>query len=144
MVQTFNEYLAGFATMAEEQRLSCDPYQAPYEHAERRISELAVKVGVDSVRIGTIFSVGLCAPIQDVPFLQSPASLPSADLIWHAAHRYEEWAEFADLALRLISCATSKSDAERRASWDAILDSYNGSAIKSSDGALFSCCTQLR
>jgi hypothetical protein len=68
-MQAFNEYLAGFATMAEEQRLSCDPYQALYEHAERRISELAVKVGVDPVRIRTIFSVWLFAPIQDVPFL---------------------------------------------------------------------------
>jgi hypothetical protein len=30
-----------------------------------------------------------------------------------AAHRYDEWAEFAERALRLISCATSESDAER-------------------------------
>jgi hypothetical protein len=71
-MQTFNEHLAGFATIAEEQRLSCDPYQALYEHAERRISELAVKVGVDSVRIGTIFSVSLFAPFRTFHFFKIP------------------------------------------------------------------------
>jgi hypothetical protein len=33
--------------------------------------------------------------------------------MWRAVHRYQEWAEFADLALPLISCATSETDAER-------------------------------
>jgi hypothetical protein len=33
--------------------------------------------------------------------------------MWRSAHRYKEWAGFAELAIRLVSCATSESDAER-------------------------------
>jgi hypothetical protein len=126
LAETFNEHLAGFATMAEEQRLSCDPDQTLYEHAERRISELPVKPGVDLVRIGTLFSVELFAPIWDVPVLQNSASLPSGDLIWPAGHRYEECAEFADLVLQLISCATSESDAERVLSMEKNVTGLHG------------------
>jgi hypothetical protein len=78
-MQTFREHLASFAIISEEQRLSFDPDQALDEHAERRISELAIKVGVNPGQIGKIFNVWLFAPIQDVPFLQNPASLPSAN-----------------------------------------------------------------
>jgi hypothetical protein len=105
--------LASFAIISKEQRLGSDPYQALSEHAERRISDLAVKVSGSPSKIGEIWDVWLFAPIQDLPFLPNQASLPSADLMWRAGHRYQESAEFADRALRFISCATSESDAER-------------------------------
>jgi hypothetical protein len=112
-IQTSRQHLASFAIISEEQRLSFDPYQALHEHAERPISELAVKVGMNPGKIGQIFTVWPFAPTQDLPFLQNPASLPSADLRWPAAYPDQEWAELAERALRLISCATSESHAER-------------------------------
>jgi hypothetical protein len=33
--------------------------------------------------------------------------------MWRSVHRYKEWVGFAELAIRLVSCATSESDAER-------------------------------
>jgi hypothetical protein len=95
-------------------------------------------VDVDPVRIGTIFSAWLFAPIQDVPFLQNPAALPSTDLIWCTGHRHEEWAEFTELALRLISCTTSESDTERVLSMEKNVAGLHGTrfAIRTMEARL--------
>jgi hypothetical protein len=85
-IQTFREPLASLAIIPEEQRLSLDPYQDLYGHAERRIFELAVNVGWNPGKIGKIFNVWLFAPIQDLLFLQNPTLLSSADFMWRAAH----------------------------------------------------------
>jgi hypothetical protein len=90
-----------------------DPYQFVYETAKRQISEFAVKLGQNSGEIGKIFDVWPFAPIDEVPFLQDLAPLEPLDSIWQSGHRYKEWAEFAELALRLVSCVTSESAAER-------------------------------
>jgi hypothetical protein len=78
----------------------------------REIFELAVRLGQNSGEIRRIFNAWLFAPITEVLFLQNVATFESLDSTWRAAHQYEERAAFAELAVRLVSCAAFQSDVE--------------------------------
>jgi hypothetical protein len=37
----------------------------------------------------------------------------SPDTIWRNAHQYDDWRDFADLAMRIVILGTSEADVER-------------------------------
>jgi hypothetical protein len=110
---TYRDSLVVFACMPEQERLAFDPYHDLYPLAMACISRLLAKVDHDSDIVLGRFNEWLFADPAKVAFLQDTNAIGHYNSMWRAAHRHAKWMALADVALRLVSCVTSESDAER-------------------------------
>jgi hypothetical protein len=111
--QSYRQHLIRFLEMPEDTRMGFDPFSGIYEAARARILELAGRLGLDAEQMGILFDHWLLRSAEETPFVLDQAAHESVNCLWRIAHRYQMWAPFADLALRLISCGVSEADAER-------------------------------
>jgi hypothetical protein len=126
VVETYKQALAHFANLSDDERMETDPYAAVYERATVCITTLGQKLGLDPELVMTRMNSWLFAPLDEARVLLDSIALSSPDQIWRAAHRYDQWSGFAELALRLVSCSTSESDAERVLSMQKSIAALHG------------------
>jgi hypothetical protein len=125
-LQSHKTLLAHFASLPDATRYGIDPYMVPYEKAAEWIESFSEKLGFDPETMKARFNDWLFNPPAEVPFLSDSAASLCVDEIWRVAHRYPVWSQFADLALRLVSCSTSESDAERILSLEKNIAALHG------------------
>jgi hypothetical protein len=108
-----NERLAHFVALAEPDLMEYDPYHDLYAVATQCLRIFATNLGLDESGTITLFDRWLFSAAPAVPFLQHLDGSEEPNMIWRAAHRFEEWLALSELALELMTCETSEADAER-------------------------------
>jgi hypothetical protein len=116
--------------MPEDERFSHNLYDRMYERAYVYIEGFAQKLGIDPGCAVRQFDIWLFDDPLEIPWLRHVQDTPCANRMWREAHRWKDWEDFSDLALRLISCATSESDAERVLSLEKDVIGYHGTQFR--------------
>jgi hypothetical protein len=111
--EDYNERLAYFVALAEPDLMEYDPYHNLYAVATQYLRTFAANLGLDESSTIALFDRWLFSAAPDVPFLQNLDGSEEPNMIWRAAHRFEEWSALSELTLRFVTCGTSEADAER-------------------------------
>jgi hypothetical protein len=127
---TYNQWLADYANMSEDERFSHNPYDRTYECAFGYIEGFAQKLGIDPGCAIRQFNTWPFEDPLEIPWLSHAKDTPCVNRMWREAHRWKDWNDFSDLALRLVSCATSESDAERVLSLEKDIIGYHGTQFR--------------
>jgi hypothetical protein len=79
--------------------------------AERCVESLAEKQGMPPIQSIQCFHhwIEMTDEALRFPLLGDP----SPDAIWTHAHQYDDWRDFAEIALRILTLGTSEADGER-------------------------------
>jgi hypothetical protein len=72
----------------------------------------AANLGLDESSTIALFGRWRFSASAEVAFLQHLDGSEKPNMIWRAAHRFEEWSALSELALQLVICRTSETDAE--------------------------------
>jgi hypothetical protein len=111
--ETYGQAMARFSSLSDEARMVANQYGVVYEPAMLYITNLGKRLGSIPETLMAQLNTWLFASSDDCRFLLDVSVLISPDQLWGRAHRYEQWSQFSELALRLVSCPPSESDAGR-------------------------------
>jgi hypothetical protein len=114
-----------------------NPYHDLYAVATQYLRTFAANLGLNESSAIAAFDRWRFSAAPEVPFLQYLDGSEEPNMIWRAAHRFEEWSALSELALPLVTCRTSEAGAEhllsmqyRRTSRDALWSTVHGSALQ--------------
>ena len=92
--------------------LNVDIYKFGHAKALAEITRIGRILGIEECYIQEKFSAWLYAPREDTPTALNVGQSP--DIIWRCVPaNCEDWRQFAEVALRFVTIATSEADCER-------------------------------
>jgi hypothetical protein len=109
----YKRYLVQYASITESQLITFGRYHEINAIVMLCISHIAAKRGFSDSPIKRRLDVWLFDAAHEIPFLGDSRDKECPNSMWRTAHRFGEWAQFAVVALRLITCTTSEMDADR-------------------------------
>jgi hypothetical protein len=86
-------------------------------------------LGLDEPSTITLFDRWRFSGALEVPFLQHLDGREEPNMIWRAAHRFEEWFALSEFALPLVTCGTSEADTERLLSMQCNIAGLHGTSF---------------
>jgi hypothetical protein len=130
--QQYARTLQQFKAQSLQSLLSFSVYRDLYTTAERFLVDYGRRIDPETRQ-----SESVIRQFRDDWLFGDPNRLPfrwetetDPNLIWRRAHLSEEWMNFADLALRLISISTSEADCERSLSIQRDIVGAHGTQYK--------------
>jgi hypothetical protein len=93
-----------------EQMFEYPLYSDLMSKADRRIESLAQKLDMPPDQCIQSLHNWTEMPAEMLRF--SLLGDPSPDTIWRSAHQYEEWQDFSELTVRVVTLGTSEADVE--------------------------------
>jgi hypothetical protein len=122
----YHEHLAYFVAMAEPDLMEYDPYHDLYAVPTQYLRTFAANLGLDEPSTIALFDRWLFSAAPEVPFLQRLNGSEEPNMIWRAAHRFEEWSALSELALRIVTYGMSEADTERLLSMQCNIAGLHG------------------